>query len=409
MVARERLELQGHLIDSGLLSKVLDQVLAAQGDYELEGFDLGRTASDPSIARISVSAQTPDALEELLTALVTLGARRVHDTDAQLVAADQDGVLPDGFYASTNLPTQVQVHGRWLTVENPEMDCAIVVRGQQARTVPMADVRRGELVVVESVGVRVDPLQRRGRGEVFAFMGSQVSSEKPQALLVHRIAAAMRAARARGEKILWVAGPAVVHTGAGPAVERLIAAGYMNVLFAGNALATHDVEGALLGTSLGINLMEGIGVEHGHEHHLRAINTIRRAGGLRQAVASDVLKSGIMHACVKHGVPYVLGGSVRDDGPLPDTIVDVLETQRQMRQLLPGVGFCLMVATMLHSIATGNMLPATVPLVCVDINPATVTKLADRGSAQATGVVTDVGLFLGVLADELAPRAAPAG
>lgn len=407
MVARERLELQGHLIDSGLLSKVLDQVLAAQGDYELEGFDLGRTASDPSIARISVSAQTPDALEELLTALVTLGARRVHDTDAQLVAADQDGVLPDGFYASTNLPTQVQVHGRWLTVENPEMDCAIVVRGQQARTVPMADVQRGELVVVESVGVRVDPLQRRGRGEVFAFMGSQVSSEKPQALLVHRIAAAMRAARARGEKILWVAGPAVVHTGAGPAVERLIAAGYMNVLFAGNALATHDVEGALLGTSLGINLMEGIGVEHGHEHHLRAINTIRRAGGLRQGVTSGVLKSGIMHACVKNGVPYVLGGSVRDDGPLPDTVVDVLETQRQMRQLLPGVGFCLMVATMLHSIATGNMLPATVPLVCVDINPATVTKLADRGSAQATGVVTDVGLFLGVLADELAPKGAP--
>jgi lysine-ketoglutarate reductase/saccharopine dehydrogenase-like protein (TIGR00300 family) len=259
-------------------------------------------------------------------------------------------------------------------------------------------------VVVGSQGIRVQPLDRGRTGEVFEFMSSQVSSEKPQGLIVRRVAGAMRATKARGEKILWVGGPAVVHTGAGPSVVRLIEAGYMDVLFAGNALATHDIEGALYGTSLGVNLAEGIGVEHGHEHHIRALNTIRRYGSIAKAVEQGVLTSGIMHACVQHGVDFVLGGSVRDDGPLPDTVTDVVEAQRQMRSLLPGVGYALMVASMLHSIATGNLLPASVPLVCVDINPATVTKLADRGSAQATGVVTDVGLFLGALADELAPR-----
>jgi lysine-ketoglutarate reductase/saccharopine dehydrogenase-like protein (TIGR00300 family) len=297
----------------------------------------------------------------------------------------------------------VRVGERWLRVDHPEMDCAIVVAGGRARTVPMADVLKGEPVVVGSQGIRVRPRDRGRGGEVFEFMSSQVSSEKPQGLIVSRVAAAMRATRERGERILWVAGPAVVHTGAGPAVVRLIEAGYMDVLFAGNALATHDIEGALYGTSLGVNLLEGIGVEHGHEHHIRALNTIRRCGSIAKAVEQGVLTSGIMHACVVHGVDYVLGGSVRDDGPLPDTVTDVIEAQRQMRSLLPGVGYALMVATMLHSIAVGNLLPASVPLVCVDINPATVTKLADRGSTQATGVVTDVGLFLGALADELAP------
>jgi lysine-ketoglutarate reductase/saccharopine dehydrogenase-like protein (TIGR00300 family) len=316
-----------------------------------------------------------------------------------------DGVLPDGFYSSTNLETEVRVAGAWVRVENPEMDCAIVVRDRQARTVPMSDVVKGEQVVVGSQGIRVQPLDRGRSGEVFEFMSSQVSSEKPQGLIVRRVAATMRATKERGERILWVGGPAVVHTGAGPAVVRLIEAGYMDVLFAGNALATHDIEGALYGTSLGVNLTEGIGVEHGHEHHIRALNTIRRCGSIAKAVEQGVLTSGIMHACVVGGVDFVLGGSVRDDGPLPDTVTDVVEAQRQMRSLLGGVGYALMVASMLHSIATGNLLPASVPLVCVDINPATVTKLADRGSAQATGVVTDTGLFLGALADELTPRA----
>jgi lysine-ketoglutarate reductase/saccharopine dehydrogenase-like protein (TIGR00300 family) len=398
----ETLEITGHVIDSMLFTRILDQVREALADYVIEQFDVGRTPVDPSYARLKIIAEDPEQLEGLVQSLMGLGMARVDTGEARLVPADIDGVLPDGFYSSTNLETEVRVDGRWITVEQPEMDCAIVVRDGRARTVPMSDVVKGDPVVVGSLGIRVQPRDRGRAGEVFEFMSSQVSSEKPQGLIVRRVAAVMRATRDRGEKILWVAGPAVVHTGAGPAVVRLIRAGYMDVLFAGNALATHDIEGALYGTSLGVNLAEGIGVEHGHEHHIRALNTIRRCGSISKAVEQGVLTSGIMHACVTHGVDYVLGGSVRDDGPLPDTVTDVIDAQRQMRSLLPGVGYAIMVATMLHSIATGNLL-AAVPLVCVDINAATLTKLADRGSTQTTGVVTDVGLFLGALADELAP------
>ena len=399
----ETLEIHGHIIDSMLFTRILDQVLEARASYRIERFDVGHTPVDPSYARLLVTADDPARLEELVQSLMGLGMQRIQTGDADLVPAEMDGVLPDGFYSSTNLETEVRVDGTWLPVENPEMDCAIVVRDGHARTVPMSDVLKDDPVVVGSQGLRVRPRDRGRAGEVFEFMSSQVSSEKPQGLIVRKVATMMRGTRERGEKNLWVAGPAVVHTGAGPSVVRLIEAGYMDVLFAGNALATHDIEGALYGTSLGVNLLEGIGVEHGHEHHIRALNTIRRCGSIAKAVEQGVLTSGIMHACVLHGIDVVLGGSVRDDGPLPDTVTDVVEAQRQMRSLLPGVGYALMVATMLHSIAVGNLLPASVPLVCVDINPATVTKLADRGSTQATGVVTDVGLFLGALADELAP------
>jgi hypothetical protein len=378
---KDTLEIRGHIIDSMLFTRILDQVLEAHGSYEIEQFDVGRTPVDPSYARLQICTDDPERLEELIQSLMGLGMQRLETGEAALQPAEMDGVLPDGFYSSTNLATEVRVGGAWVQVENPEMDCAIVVRERRARTVPMSDVLKGEQVVVGSQGIRVQPLDRGRTGEVFEFMSSQVSSEKPQGLIVRRVAGAMRATKERGEKLLWVGGPAVVHTGAGPSVVRLIEAGYMDVLLA-----------------------EGIGVEHGHEHHIRALNTIRRCGSIAKAVEQGVLTSGIMHACVQHGVDFVLGGSVRDDGPLPDTVTDVVEAQRQMRSLLPGVGYALMVSSMLHSIATGNLLPASVPLVCVDINPATVTKLADRGSAQATGVVTDVGLFLGALADELAPR-----
>jgi lysine-ketoglutarate reductase/saccharopine dehydrogenase-like protein (TIGR00300 family) len=402
----ETLEITGHVIDSMLFTRILDQVREALADYVIEQFDVGRTPVDPSYARLKIITEDPERLEALVQSLMGLGMTRVDTGEARLVPADIDGVLPDGFYSSTNLETEVRVDGRWLRVEHPEMDCAIVVHDGRARTMPMSDVVKGDLVVVGSRGIRVQPRDRGRAGEVFEFMSSQVSSEKPQGLIVRRVASLMRATKDRGERILWVAGPAVVHTGAGPAVVRLIQAGYVDVLFAGNALATHDIEGALYGTSLGVNLAEGIGVEHGHEHHIRALNTIRRCGSISKAVEQGVLTSGIMHACVVHGVDYVLGGSVRDDGPLPDTVTDVIDAQRQMRSLLPGVGCAIMVATMLHSIATGNLLPASVPLVCVDINAATLTKLADRGSTQTTGVVTDVGLFLGALADELAPAGA---
>jgi lysine-ketoglutarate reductase/saccharopine dehydrogenase-like protein (TIGR00300 family) len=287
------------------------------------------------------------------------------------------------------------------------MDCGLVVSpGPRVRTVPVSDVRAGDVVVCGAHGVRVElpPRAPRGEEDDFGFMSSSVSSEKPQALLVRQLAERLREVKAAGQRVLWVGGPAVVHTGAAPAMVRLVRAGYVDVLFAGNALATHDIESSLYGTSLGVDLAKGSGVPHGHEHHIRAINTIRAAGSIAAAVESGVLTGGVMHAMVQADKPFVLVGSVRDDGPLPDVITDVLDGQRAMRAELHDVGFAIMVATMLHSIATGNLLPASIPLVCVDINPATVTKLADRGSAQAMGIVTDIGLFLEQLARELAPE-----
>jgi lysine-ketoglutarate reductase/saccharopine dehydrogenase-like protein (TIGR00300 family) len=258
-------------------------------------------------------------------------------------------------------------------------------------------------VITGADGIRVTVPISDKSSESFGFMESDVSSEKPQAVLVRQVAEGMREAKAAGKKVLWVGGPGVVHTGAAPAMVALVNADYVDVLFAGNALATHDIESSLYGTSLGVDLAMGRGVEHGHEHHIRALNTIRKQGSIRAAVDSGVLTGGIMHALVTHNKEFVLVGSVRDDGPLPDVYTDVIDGQRAMRAKIDNVGFCLMVATMLHSVATGNILPASIPLVCVDINPATVTKLADRGSAQAVGIVTDIGLFLEQLTRELVP------
>ena len=277
--------------------------------------------------------------------------------------------------------------------------------GVRIRTVPVSDVMRGDRIVCGASGVKVVPLpaDRPQDQSGFEFMNSEVSSEKPQALLLRQIAQQMKDVKAEGKKILWVGGPAVVHTGAAPAMVALVEAGFVDVLFAGNALATHDIESAMFGTSLGVDLSRGKGVEHGHEHHIRAINQVRKAGSIAAAVEQGLLTGGVMHALVRAGRQFVLVGSVRDDGPLPDVYTDVIEGQRAMRAGLPDVGFAIMVATMLHSVATGNILPASVPLVCVDINPATVTKLADRGSSQARGIVTDIGLFLEQLAHELVP------
>jgi lysine-ketoglutarate reductase/saccharopine dehydrogenase-like protein (TIGR00300 family) len=318
--------------------------------------------------------------------------------------APADGVFPDDFYSTTNLDTLVRLDESWVPVRQPEMDCGLLVTADGVRTIPVSDVRAGDAIVCGPAGVRVVlPPAPAAHGESFGFMSSAVSSEKPQALLVRQIAQQMRDVRASGAKILWVGGPAIVHTGAGPAMVALVEAGYVDVLFAGNALATHDIEAALFGTSLGVDLTKGSGVPHGHEHHIRAINRIRASGSIAKAVADGVLTGGVMHALVTHGKEFVLVGSVRDDGPLPDVYTDVVAGQRAMRAQLPGVGLAIMVATMLHSIATGNLLPASVPLVSVDINPATVTKLADRGSAQAIGIITDVGLFTEQLAGELVP------
>jgi lysine-ketoglutarate reductase/saccharopine dehydrogenase-like protein (TIGR00300 family) len=400
--------LTGHLMDTGILARVLDDVLEYGGDYRIESLDLGREHEDESRALVSVRTDDADLLDRILMRLQTHGANAVDPGTATLRPAPSDGVFPEDFYSTTNLDTFVRLDRDWVPVDRAEMDCGLVVGEEDGRlvvrTVPVSDVKAGDRVVCGANGVRVEmpPAVARGEEEAFGFMSSVASSEKPQALLVRQIAERMRAVKEAGKRVLWVGGPAVVHTGAAPAMVRLVRAGYVDVLFAGNALATHDIESAMFGTSLGVDLAKGAGVPHGHEHHIRAINRVRAAGSIAAAVESGVLTGGVMHAMVEAGKPFVLVGSVRDDGPLPDVWTDVIEGQRAMRAQLHDVGFAIMVATMLHSIATGNILPASVPLVCVDINPATVTKLADRGSAQAMGIVTDIGLFLDQLARELA-------
>lgn len=409
MSVKETVEVTGHLMDSGILSRILDDIREYGGDWVITKIDVGHESTDVSTAWIDVTSEDDESLQRLLMRLQTRGVNQTDPGEATMAQAELDGVFPDGFYSTTNLATKVRLHGRWLDVENPEMDCGLVVTVDDAgtpttvRTLPMSDITAGTWVVTGASGIRVEVPEVEGSGESFGFMESDVSSEKPQAVLVRQVADGMREAKAAGKKVLWVGGPGVVHTGAAPAMVAMADAGFVDVLFAGNALATHDIESSLYGTSLGVDLSHGHGVEHGHEHHIRALNTIRKAGSIKAAVDQGVLTGGIMHALVTHQKEFVLVGSVRDDGPLPDVHTDVIEGQRAMRAALPDVGFCLMVATMLHSVATGNILPASIPLVCVDINPATVTKLADRGSSQARGIVTDVGLFLEQLARELVP------
>ncbi len=409
MQVTETVHMHGHLLDSGILSKVLDDIREYGGDYVINRFDVGKDHEDESKVWLQVGTNEDLQLQRLLMRLQTHGVNLVDHEDVLIRTADRDGVFPDDFYSTTNLDTLIRYEGRWIPVENPEMDCGLVVSGTGSavtvRTVPMSDVKAGERIVCGAHGVRVValPIHHEKSADAFEFMNSVVSSEKPQALLVRQIAQQMREVKAAGGRILWVAGPAVVHTGAAPAMVALVENDFVDVLFAGNALATHDIEASMFGTSLGMDLAKGAGVEHGHEHHIRAINKIRGAGSIANAVADGTLTGGVMHALVQADKPFVLVGSVRDDGPLPDVYTDVVEGQRAMRAQLRGVGYAIMVATMLHSIATGNIMPATIPLVCVDINPATVTKLSDRGSAQAVGVVTDIGLFLEQLALDLVP------
>jgi lysine-ketoglutarate reductase/saccharopine dehydrogenase-like protein (TIGR00300 family) len=403
-MATETVVLEGHIVDSLILPKVLDRILEWGAEYEVAEFDMGRTNLDPSRAVIEISAADPDELDRLVTDLHQHGVNRLHDADARLEPSPRDGVLPEGFYSTTNLETEVRAGGRWRTVVKPEMDCALVVDPEieaDVRTMPMHRVRAGDLVVVGEGGVRVHPPRPAPGATVFEFMSSDVSSEKPKALLTQRVAERMTAARQRGARILAVCGPAVVHTGGSPPLARIVRAGWIDVLFAGNGFATHDIESNVLGTSLGVSVSEGGGTEGGHSNHLRVINEVRRHGSIAAAVEAGYVTGGVMYECVQGGVPFVLGGSVRDDGPLPDTITDVVEAADTMRSHLAGIELALMLASTLHAVATGNLLPALVETFCVDINLAVVTKLADRGSHQARGIVTDVGPFLGDLADEL--------
>ena len=402
MPATETVEIEGHIVDSLILAKVMDLILAAGADYEVVEVHIGKTNTDVSRARLEISAADGATLEALLVELQAHGANRVAHGDAEVVEADRSGVLPAGFYSTTNLPTAVCLAGHWTPVENPEMDCGLVVVGDgRVRTLPMHRVEVGDRVVVGTEGIRVTPPARPRGASPFEFMSSEVSSEKPKALIVADVAARIRLACEAGAKILVVAGPAVIHTGAGPSVARLVREGWVDVLFAGNGFATHDIESNVMGTSLGVSVDVGTSAEGGHANHLRVINEVRRHGSIAGAVEAGYITGGVMYECLRRQVPFVLGGSVRDDGPLPGVYADVVEAADAMRALLPGVGVALMLASTLHAIATGNCLPSGVETFVVDINQAVVTKLADRGSHQAMGVVTDVGPFVSALADAL--------
>ncbi len=411
----ERVELSGHIIDSLLLPKVLDHITAAGGRFQIEQITVGQAQRDPSFAVIAVHAPSAERLSQILADIADHGAVPVDSQDARLVAADIAGAFPEGFYSTTNQRTEVRLAGQWIEVQDQEMDCGILIESSRqtpsavkdgtrsvpvtstARCAAMTDVKLGQQFVVGHAGVRVRPEERQAKSHGFEFMNSPVSTEKPKGVAIRQIAHELLRTRREGGKALLVGGPAIVHTGSVEHVSRLLRGGYIHRLFAGNALATHDIEQALFGTSLGVRLDSGDIIEAGHEHHLRAINRIRRLGGIRAAVESGDLKSGIMYECVKNHVEFLLAGSIRDDGPLPEVITDTLAAQARMREQIRDVTFCLMVATTLHSIAVGNLLPAWVKVVCVDINPSTVIKLADRGSFQTVGLVTDVEPFFRAL------------
>lgn len=403
-MVREEITIEGHIIDSLMLTHVLEDIITFGGDFNILEVNIGRTKNDRSHARVEVIANTREQLSELLTQLGKHGAIVHANQDVEIEVADMDGAFPERFHATTNQKTLVRWQGDWHEVLEQEMDCGI--RHDEAagafRCVPMVHVRKGDRIVCGHRGVKIIPYARERDHAKFEFMSSNISTEKPKNALIRQCALEMRNCKRAGNKLLLVGGPAIIHTGATEHIERLIKDGYIHILFAGNALATHDIEHALYGTSLGVYIEKATLADTGHEHHLRAINTIRRCGGIRRAVEQGILKRGVMHACVEFDVDFVLAGSVRDDGPLPDVEVDMLAAQDRMRSLIKDVGFALMVATGLHSIATGNLLPAWIPAFCVDISPSILTKLADRGSFQTVGLVTDVEPFFRELVHELA-------
>jgi lysine-ketoglutarate reductase/saccharopine dehydrogenase-like protein (TIGR00300 family) len=411
-VQSRELKLEGHLLDSGLLDRALELTVQSGGSFQILHFNLGKQRQSTSDADIKISAPSEEVLDKIMGQMIELGAMPGlrDDHDAELKAVTQAGVAPDDFMATTIYPTEVRAGGEWLRVRDQRMDGVIIVNEKQktARCALFRYLKAGDRVVVGSQGVRTvrktESRDVRGGAQTeheFSFMGAGVSSERRVELLVDQIAWEMQRIRGQGGRIVVVPGPVVIHTGGGEHLAWLVRENYVQALLGGNAVAVHDIEQALMGTSLGVDLKLGSSVEGGHRHHLRAINVIRGCRGIARAVEQGVLTSGVFYECVRKGVPFSLAGSIRDDGPLPDTQMDLVRAQEEYAQLLKGADLILMLSSMLHSIGVGNMTPAGVKLVCVDINPAVVTKLSDRGSVESTGVVTDVGLFLNLLTQRL--------
>ncbi len=402
---QEVVEAEGHLIDSHVMEQIFDTVVEYGGRFEVEQFRIGRTNGDNSYLRLKVETESDAEMQVLLLRLLELGCAPAESGDAVLSTVERDCCAPEDFYSTTNHKTLVRFKGHWIEVENQRMDAMIVVEGpagqRHAACRRLRDLKKGDQVVVGMSGIRVVPESKERDRLSFAFMSNGVSSERQVESAVRQVAGLMRAARDAGQKIVIVAGPVVIHTGGSAAMAKLIHGGWVQSMLAGNALGVHDIEAALLGTSLGVRQSDGRQEEHGHRNHMRAINAIYHAGGITKAVENGKLTRGVMYECVKAGIPFVLAGSLRDDGPLPDTITDMNKAQDAYAEQLKGAGVVLCLGSMLHSIATGNMLPSWVKVVCVDINPAVATKVSDRGTGQAIGVVTDVGLFLDLLAKNL--------
>lgn len=394
------IEMEGHLIDSLILTRALDKIMDMGGEFEIKNFRIGQRKDDTSYVQITVTGDDPPHLDRILLELHALGARLVEREDVRTEIAPADMVVPRGFYSTTNHPTYVRHNGSWIEVENNHMDCLIVLRDGRAICTPIGHIRKGDRVVIGTSGVRVVPPERPRRKTFFGFMSNEVSSERPSGELVRQLAREIVRTKDEGGRIAVVCGPAVVHTGAAPSLAKLIRDGYVDVLLAGNAVAVHDIERQLFGTSLGMDC-SGNAISGGHRNHLYAISEIMASGSIRNAIAEGKLRGGIMYEAIQKGIPFILAGSIRDDGPLPEVITDTVKAKDAMEEALRGVEMTVMLGTMLHSIAVGNLLPSFVKTICVDINPATVTKLMDRGSAQAVGLVTDIGIFLPQLVEEI--------
>jgi lysine-ketoglutarate reductase/saccharopine dehydrogenase-like protein (TIGR00300 family) len=394
------IEMEGHLIDSLILTKALDKIMDMGGEFQIKTFRIGEKKNDTSYVQITVMGRDSLHLDQILLELHALGARLIEIEDAKTEIAPGDMVVPKGFYSTTNHSTFVRYDGSWVEVENNHMDCLIVLEDGRAICTPLGHIKKGDRVVVGTSGVKVVPPERPRQKTFFGFMSNEVSSERPSGEIVKQLAGEIISTKKSGGKIAVVCGPAVVHTGAAPALAQLIRDGYVDVLLAGNAVAVHDIERQLFGTSLGMNC-SGSATSGGHRNHLYAISEIMASGSIKNAIDQGKLKGGIVYECIKKGIPFILAGSIRDDGPLPEVITDTVMAKDAMEKALRGVDMTIMMSTMLHSIAVGNLLPSRVKTICVDINPSTVTKLMDRGTAQAIGLVTDIGIFLPRLAEEI--------
>ncbi len=388
----ETIELRGHIIDSLILPKVLDQILTHGANFKIAEIKIGKKRADQSFARIEVSAETSEALDELVLRLRQHGAEVAKPADAQLAKAPADGVFPSDFYVTTNQQTFVRFEGKDIEVRPAMMDSAIAV-DRKKRT----------------AGIRVVPVQRSTSGtDLFQFINAIVDADEPKSAVIRELAHELERARKAKGKIAVVGGPAIVRTGAGQHLVRLIELRYVDRLFAGNAFAVYDVERALFGTSLGMNPDLAF-ARGGHENHLRAINAIREAGSIAAAVQKKVLNHGVMHACVRHNVDIVLTGTIRDEGPIPEVTTDALEAQKVMRRKLADVSHVLLLAALQHSLAVASMLAPTVKTVCVDIDPSAVERAVEHQPLQSIGLVTDVEPFLRELAECIAKSEAKPG